>query len=235
MTDRLRWDPELTRPSRRRKLLREPLPTTLAIGAVIVMIGAFLPWAQGMIGFLPVAFGGMDGAADGLILATLAIVLLVLAWKDDFEEPIGGIRRWLPLVIGLVCIGVWVLGWQSAHLAIAHWEDDDGRGAIMPGYWLAGLGVAVVAVVGAIVTLRPRAGEPRPPLPRPRPPRRDDIPAVGAWVGGAVGALAFGAATIALFEPVSVGIPLLFFGAIGAIVGVSSGRAAGRALRGLLG
>src|SRR5688500_20306189 len=93
MTDRLRWDPGMTEVRRGRKLFREPLPTALAIGAVILMIGAFLPWAQGMIGFLPVSFGGMDGAADGLILATLALVLLLLAWKRDFTEPIGGIRR----------------------------------------------------------------------------------------------------------------------------------------------
>lgn len=235
MTDRLRWDPEMTRVRRGRKLLREPLPTALAIGAVILIVGAFLPWAQGMIGLLPVAFGGMDGAADGLILATLALVLLLLAWKDDFEEPIGGIRRWLPLSIGLLCIGIWVLGWQSAHLAISHWEDDDGRGSIVPGYWLAGIGVAIVAVVGTIVTLRPRTGEPRIPLPTPRTPTRTDLPAIGGVLGGVIGVLVLAAATIALFEPIAVGIPLLFFGTIGAIVGVSWGRALGRRLLRLIG
>jgi hypothetical protein len=225
----------MTEVRRGRKLFREPLPTALAIGAVILMIGAFLPWAQGMIGFLPVSFGGMDGAADGLILATLALVLLLLAWKDDFTEPIGGIRRWLPLVAGLVCVGIWVLGWQSANLAISHWADDDGRGSIVAGYWVAGVGVAIVTIAGAVITLRPRVGEPRMPVPQPRAPRRDDIPEVVAWIGGVAGALVLGAAALALFQPVSVGIPLLFFGSIGAMVGVHWGRSLGRRLRRLVG
>jgi hypothetical protein len=235
MTDRLRWDPAMTEVRRGRRLFREPLPTALAAGAVVLLVGSFMPWAQGMIGLLPVAFGGLDGAADGLILATLAFVLLLLAWKEDFSEPIGGIRRWLPLVIGVICLGLWVLGWQSANLAIAHWQEDDGRGSIVAGYWVAGLGVAIVTVVGAIVTLRPRQGEPRMPIPEPRMARRDDIPVVGGWLGGAVGAVLLGAAAIALFQPVSVGIPLLFFGAIGAIVGVAWGRSLGRLARRLIG
>src|SRR5688500_2852374 len=156
MTDRLRWDPGMTEVRRGRKLFREPLPTALAIGAVILMIGARLPWAQGMIGFLPVSVGGMDGAADGLLLATLALVLLLLAWTDAFTEPIGGIRRWLPLVVGLICVGIWVLGWQSANLAISRWADDDGGGSIVAGYWVAGVGVAIVTIAGAVITLRPR-------------------------------------------------------------------------------
>ena len=225
----------MTKVRRGRKLLREPLPTALAVGAVILMIGAFLPWAQGMIGYLPVAFGGMDGAADGLILATLALVLLLVAWKDDFTEPIGGIRRWLPLSVGLVCVGIWVLGWQSANMAIARWADDDGRGSIVAGYWIAGAGVAIVAIVGAVVTLRPRQGEPRPPLPELRAPRRDDIPDIVAWIGAAVGAVVLGAAALALFDPVAVGIPLVFFGAIGAMLGVHWGRSIGRMMRRLVG
>ncbi len=225
----------MTEVRRDRRLFSEPLPTALAGGAVALIIGSLLPWAQGMIGLQPVAFGGMDGAADGLILATLALVLLVLAWKEDFSEPIEGIRRWLPLVVGMICLGIWILGWQSATLAISHWEDDDGRGSIATGYWVAGAGVAIVAVVGAIITLRRRRGEPRIPIPQPRMARRDDIPGLAGFIGGVAGAVLLGAAALALFEPVSVGIPLLFFGGIGAIVGVAWGRRLGRTARRLIG
>ena len=63
-----------------------------------MFVGALLPWAEGMVGLLPVRFGGFDGAADGLILAGFAIVALLFARSPDFMNAVDGARRWAPLL-----------------------------------------------------------------------------------------------------------------------------------------
>ena len=161
VTDRLRWDPSLTTARSGRPIYRDPLRLALAVGAAIMFVGALLPWAEGRIGFLPKRFGGLDGAADGLILATLGFVLIVIARSQDFLEAPDGGRRWTPMLIGVVCVGIWLLGRQQAEQAIAAWEDDDGSGTLVMGYWVAGIGV----------------GDRRGPrlVRQPSPPRRRDV------------------------------------------------------------
>ena len=221
MTDRLRWDPDLTTARTGRPFYRDPLRLALAVGAGIMMVGALLPWAEGRVGFLPKQFGGLDGAADGLILATLGFVLFIIARSRDFLEAPDGARRWTPMLIGLVCFGIWLLGRQQAEQAIAAWEDDDGSGSIAIGWWVAGIGVLAVAILGSFVSLRR--------------PRRSDLEPIGASLGGIVGAIAAGAAALALFPATIVGAPLIFFAAIGFILGAYAGRRFGSELKRFLG
>lgn len=235
MTDRLRWDPSLTTVRTGRPIYRDPLRLTLAVGAAIMIVGAFLPWAEGMIGFLPVRFGGLDGAADGLILATLGFVLLVIARSRDFLDAPDGGRRSVPMLIGLVCFGLWLLGRQTAEMEIAAWEDDDGSGSIAMGYWIAGVGVVVVAIVGTFTSLRHRDGETSSLTSLLRMPRRTDLASLGAMLGGVAGAIAAGAGALALFPPQAVGAPLLFFAAIGFVLGAYAGRRVGWGVHRILG
>lgn len=235
MTDRLRWDESLTESRRGRALLRDPLRLALIVGAVVMAIGAMMPWAEGMVGLLPVRFGGFDGAADGLILATLGLVLIGMAWKDDFLEAVDGARRWAPMLIGLACIALWLLGRQSAEIAIRHWEDDDGRGSLVVGYWIAGAGVLACAIAASIASLRRRPGETGFPVPRPRMPRRDDIESIAAAVGAITGAALGGFAVVNLFDSPALGVPLLFFVTLGLVFGAFAGQSVGRRLRGMAG
>jgi hypothetical protein len=231
MTNPFRWDPSLTERRTDKPLVRDPLRLALLVGALVITIGAFLPWAEGMIGLLPVRFGGFDGAADGLTLATLGGVLILMAWKGDFLEAHDGARRWAPMLIGLACIALWLLGRQSAEITISHWENDDGSGSLVVGYWIAGAGVIAVAIAGSVASLRRRPGETRIPLPRPRLPRRDDIESLSAGVGAVAGAVIGAVATLNLFESPAVGVPLLFFGFLGFVFGGFAGQSVGRRLR----
>jgi hypothetical protein len=231
VTNPFRWDPSLTERRTGRPLVRDPLRLGLLVGAAVMIVGAFLPWAEGMLGFLQVRFGGFDGAADGLIMATLGGILVLMAWRDDFLEAVDGAQRWSPMLIGLACVALWLLGRQSAELRILSWEEDDGSGSIVAGYWIAGLGVAAVAVVGSIASLRRRPGETGVPLPRPRMPRRDDVESVAAVMGAILGAIAGGAAALNLFASPAVGVPLLFFGFLGFVFGGLAGQSVGRRLR----
>jgi hypothetical protein len=232
VAERLRWDDSLTTARSGRALLRSPIRLGLAIGAAIMFVGALLPWAEGMVGLLPVRFGGFDGAADGLILTGFAISALLMARSPDFLDAVDGLRRWAPLLLGLACVGVWLLGWQSAQFRIQGWEDDDGSGSMTIGYWIAGVGVAIVAVVGAYATLRYHAGQSSDPLALVRMPRRSDAVTLVGWIGGIGGLLVGASAALAIFPPQAVSAPMLFMAAIGLIVGAYLGRAVGRLVAG---
>lgn len=207
----------------------------LAIGAAVMFVGALLPWAEGRIGFLPVKFGGLDGAADGLILATLAFVMLLIARSHDFLEAPDGGRRWAPMLIGLVCLGIWLLGRQQAEQAIAAWVDYDGSGSIVTGWWVAGAGVLIIAVVGSFTSLRHHEGETSSPTSLLRLPRTSDLAPLGATLGALAGAIGGGSAAVAIFPPTAVGAPLVFFAGFGFVVGAYAGRRLGTGLRRLLG
>lgn len=235
MTDRLRWDPSLTTVRSGRPIYRDPLRLALAVGAAIMFVGALLPWAEGRIGFQPKRFGGLDGAADGLILATLAFVLIVIARSQDFLEAPDGGRRWTPMLIGVVCVGIWLLGRQQAEQAIAAWEDDDGSGTLVMGYWVAGIGAVIVAVLGSFASLRHHEGETSSPTSLLRMPRRSDLEPLGATFGAIAGAIGAGGAAVAIFPPSTVGAPLIFFAGIGFVLGAYAGRRLGSGLRRLIG
>ena len=116
MTDRLRWKPSLREHGRDRPLLRDPLRLGLLVGALVMAIGAFLPWAEGMIGFLRVQFGGFEGASDGLILVTFGLVVMFIARDRESLDASEGPRRWAPMLIGLVCVAVWLVAGRSAEI-----------------------------------------------------------------------------------------------------------------------
>jgi hypothetical protein len=230
VTDRLRWDPRLTKIRSGKPLRRDRVRLALVIGAVITAIGAMLPWAEGRIGFLRVAFGGMDGAADGLILGTLALVLILIARNPGFIEAPDAGRRWAPMIIGLVCVGLWLLGRQRAEIEIAHWTEDDGSGSIVGGFWLAGLGVAIVAVAGSYASLRTHEGETSSATSFVRMPRRSDAIPLLTWLGGIAGLVGGVLLALAIFPPVTVGAPIVFFAGIGLVAGAFAGRSLGRGI-----
>jgi hypothetical protein len=228
VADRLRWDDQLTKARSSREFVRNRVRVAFAVGAVILFVGALMPWAEGMVGLLPVRFGGFEGAADGLILATLAVVALLFARSPEFLDAPDGARRYAPMLLGLVCVGIWLLGWQSAHFRIAGWEDDDGSGTMVVGYWIAGLGALVLGAVGSYATLRYHEGQTSNPVALVRLPRRSDAPTLIGWLGG-IGGLVLGAwAAGEMFSPQARAAPMLFMAAAGVIGGGYLGRAIGR-------
>jgi hypothetical protein len=228
--DRLRWDEQLTKAPAGPSILRDPMRLAYAIGAGIMFVGALLPWAEGLVGFLPKTFGGFEGAADGLILAAFAIIALLFAWRPDFLYAVEGARRFAPLFLGIGCVGIWLLGLQAANMAIAGWEKDDGHGSVVIGYWIAGLGVWIVALVGANATLRYHEGQTSDPTSLIRRPRWSDSGPILTWVGGIGGLIVGASLALATFSPVTVAAPMVFLGGFGMIAGAYAGRAVGNAV-----
>jgi hypothetical protein len=195
-----------------------------------MFVGALLPWAEGLVGFLPKSFGGFEGAADGLILAGFSIIALLFAWRPDFLYALEGARRFAPLFLGIGCVGIWLLGLQAANMAIASWVRDDGHGSIVVGYWIAGLGAWIVAIVGAYASLRYHEGQTSDPTSLIRRPRWSDLGPILTWVGGIAGLVGGAAFALATFSAITVAAPMVFLGGIGMIVGAYAGRAFGNAV-----
>jgi hypothetical protein len=223
----LRWDPDLTRIRGGPSILRDPLRTALAASAVVLGIGALLPWADGFIGFLAKHFGGFDGASDGLILFVLAAILVVIARDRTFLRAIDGARRWTPMIIGLVCLGDWIIGRQQAEFEIGRWADQGGHGALAPGFYVAGVGALGVAVVGSFASLRRREGQTDGPASLIRLPRRSDIRTLATAIGALAGLGLAIAAAVSLFPPVAIGGVIVFFAGFGIVVGGYLGRLIG--------
>jgi hypothetical protein len=230
VTHPLRWDPELTKVRSGPSIVRDPLRAALAVAALVLALGALLPWAEGFVGFLPKHFGGFDGASDGLILFVLAGILLVIARNPDFVRAPDGARRWTPMIIGLVCLGDWVIGRQQGQFEIGRWVDQGGHGTLTPGFYVAGIGALGVALVGSFASLRRRPGESGGPASLVRMPRRPDLPTLVTALG-ALGGLALSVAlAVGLFPPVAIGGVIVFFAGFGVLAGGYLGRALGRRL-----
>src|SRR5262245_20543067 len=231
--DGLRWDDNLTTSRRAFPILRSPLRIAMAIGALIMMVGCFLPWAQGHLGFLAVQFGGFDRASDGVILFVLGIVVLVLFVRgaDSLNAP-EGLRRWAPMIVGLVCVGLWLVALQQSLITIESWRRDYGDGAIVAGWWVTGIGAGIVGITGAYATLRHRDGETTDATALIRKPRRTDAGPILTWVGGIAGLLVGAGAALEIFPAISASAPMVFLGGFGMILGAYLGRLIGNAIGG---
>jgi hypothetical protein len=231
--DGLRWDDNLTKSRRSFPILRNPLRIAMGIGALIMMVGCFLPWAQGHLGFLAVQFGGFDRASDGVILFVLGVVILVLFVRgaDSLNAP-EGLRRWAPLIVGLVCVGLWLVALQQSLITIESWRRDYGDGSIAAGWWITGLGAVIVGITCAYASLRHREGETSDATSLLRKPRRTDAGPILTWVGGIGGLIVGAVAALEIFPAISASAPMVFLGGFGMILGAYLGRTIGNAIGG---
>jgi hypothetical protein len=228
VTHRLRWDPELTKVERGRSILRDPLRAGLAASGLAIAIGCTQPWAEGTVGFQPQSFGGFDGAGDGAILLFFAVILLFMARDRGFVDARDGARRYLPMIVGLICLGDWVIARQGADRLIEGWLRTGGMGALAPGFYLAGLGSLGAAVVGSVASLRTGEGRTGGPGSLIRVPRRSDVPTLVASFGVLLGFLVGAGIALNVFPATVVDAPLVFLAGFGAIAGAYVGRLLGR-------
>jgi hypothetical protein len=226
----LRWDPELTKVRSGESIIRDPLRSALAVAAIVLAVGAFLPWAEGLIGYLPKHFGGFDGISDGSILFVLAAILVVIALDHDFVRARDGARRWTTMIIGLICLGDVAIGRQLADFEIAHWVDQGGHGALAPGFFIAGAGALGVALIGSYASLHRREGETGGPASLFRRPRRTDAKPLATTIGALAGLALAVAAAVSLFPPVTIGGVIIFFAGFGVVIGAYLGKAIGQRL-----
>ncbi len=91
---------------------------TGALGSCLIMVGAFLPWADIATVFGSISMNGMVGGGDGRVTLTAGIFALAI-WFWHYRQP----HIILPLLTSSIGFGVaLIIGWEMYSLE-THFAD----------------------------------------------------------------------------------------------------------------
>jgi len=153
MVESLRWDPEAAGRSEA-PLRGQPMRLLVAVGGGIALLGTFLPWREGRLSSgEPVSFSAMS-TADGVLLQIIAVVMVGLGMSRAVAGARSRALQAALLVLGGASALTWLNGFAAAQrpttsLQGVAWQDPLGTGI-----WVTGAGVALLAAVGAILSIR---------------------------------------------------------------------------------
>jgi hypothetical protein len=149
MHDWMRWQPT-TEKRRLGFLVLTPARIVVGIGALVTILAGLMPWAEGTVpgtgGFGPIAFSGLGGAGDGVVLILLAGSTAFLVLHRTPATSRVRLVHLLPYLLVVLAASSLITGYRAAQQAIVAWENRGGEGAISIGFYLAVVGVAIMAV-----------------------------------------------------------------------------------------
>jgi hypothetical protein len=142
---------------------RIPLGRALvALGAVAVVAGTFLPWLRGLTKFHGIVdWNGASEEGDGLILVVVAILLLAYArWRTTIEE-IDARGRWIASALAMVGGLIWLIAIRKAAGLV--YEGPNGA-QLQVGLFVTAAGLVTAFVGGWLIARDPshRREAPRP-------------------------------------------------------------------------
>ncbi|HEY0443140.1 MAG TPA: hypothetical protein VGC90_02860 [Candidatus Limnocylindrales bacterium] len=137
----------------------------VALGAVALVAGTFLPWLRGLTKFHGIVdWNGVSEEGDGLILVVLAILLFVYArWRTTIEE-MDERGRWVPCALAVVAGLIWLIAIRKATGLV--YEGPNGA-QVQVGLFVVALGVVLAFAGGWLI-----ARDPSQRRVSPLPPRR---------------------------------------------------------------
>ena len=225
------WD-AIGRASGTPGIRRQPARLASLIGAVLLVLAGFFPFAEGRIVRLDgsvarLSVSGFDGPGDGAILLVIGLIALFVVVNSSMVESSSLIVRLGPPILGLLACLICVTAWRETQDWIDGLVKSGGTGSVSSGLWLAVGGSVVLMIAGtyrSVAELRAvsvdRSGW-------PRPSRADLAEAFGAVVGGAF--LGVGLLAIAVvFLPASLIAAYVIAVLVGGLVGMSLGARLGR-------
>jgi hypothetical protein len=134
---------------------RQPGRLIAAIGCVAVIVGAFLPWASGVLPKAgPRQLDGFSAPGDGVfMIATAAAVLVMLAIRAlaESKNPVG---RILPIVLTVPMAVVCYQDYVQARAEVATWLSFSGTGSIGVGLWLIVAGIVAMGIGSTWLLIR---------------------------------------------------------------------------------
>ena len=227
MHDWMRWEP--TRDRRRLGfLVLTPARVTVGIGALVTMIAALMPWADGTVpgrgGFEPIFFSGLGGAGDGIVLAVLAGMTGFLVLHETPATSRVRLVHVIPYVLVILAATTIATGWRAAQQEIVAWENRGGSGSIALGMYLAIVGVVLMAI--GMLALLPALLRWQQASDDPADLMRVSRRGVAEAVAGLVGILVGGGLGIELATSLTP-VPVIGLIALGAIFGGLFGAYAG--------
>ena len=231
----IEWQPSVAAEERLRGFRDDPGRILLLISAVLLLAGAFLPWAQGLDPLQkPIAYTAQEGLADGFILMVLALMLAVMAGTRLLVETTSRTVQLLPLGLAVVALAMWIGADRASLEAIKDWEDLGGRGdqTLMRITTALGIVLIVAGVLWLEVT-RPKQvkAATRGLRAEWRVSRVSLLEGIVATILAIVFAAIFGAATIAAIGP-NGAFFAVFSTLIGMAIGISLGLGIVRWFRG---
>ena len=137
-------------------MLRDPIRALVGAAAAVLLLGAFLPWVTGSLGYRPhFDVSGFQGAGDGAI--TMFVGLGMAVWtRRGGAGSRGTLIALAPLVAGIAALLLTRVALQNAGILIASYEKQGGSGYVTWGLWLTGLGALLLSLGGALHAWRTR-------------------------------------------------------------------------------
>jgi hypothetical protein len=132
------------------------LPRTAAvIGALVAVVGAFLPWASGSLPKAgPREVSGFAAPGDSIFMIWTALCSAGILSIRGLAESRSLLPRVLPVVITAAMVVVWFQDYVAARREVETWLAFGGSGSIAPGLWLIAVGILLMALGTIWLALR---------------------------------------------------------------------------------
>jgi hypothetical protein len=134
-----------------RPLIVEPARFTVIVGALLAIVGTFLPWATGFDhGGAPVSFSPFTHADGGLVVM-LSIAAGVLVLSRSVAESRTRSLQASTIVVGIAALLNWLSAVQAGAPTFLAGDQVLWTHRAEPGLFIAGAGVALLAIGGSWV------------------------------------------------------------------------------------
>ena len=229
------WNPHAAAEQRLRGFRDDPGRILILIAAVLLLAGAFLPWASGLDPLQkPISYTAQEGLADGFLLMVVAGVLAFMAGTRLLVQTTSRTVQLLPLALAVVALAMWIGADRASLAAIKEWEDLGGQGDQTLIRLTTALGI--VLIVAGVVWLeftRPQDIKNATPALRAewRISRVSLLEGVVAGILALIFAVVFGVATIAAIGG-NGAVFAVFTSLLGMAIGISVGLGLVRWFRG---
>jgi hypothetical protein len=213
-------------------LHRQPARLASVIGAGLLVVAGFFPFAEGRVprpdGTIGhPKLGGFDGAGDGAILLAIGLVALFLVVNQAMAESSVTVVHYGPPILGLVACLICMTAWRETQQWIDALEKTGSTAALGIGLWLAAAGSSVLLVSGTYRSISERDEAPAGAAASPRPGRADLAEAIGAVIGGLGVSVGLLALAVTLLPPSLIAV-YAFAVILGGLFGMSLGARFGR-------
>lgn len=207
-------------------LWHEPVRAVAGLSAAVIVVSAFLPFAVGHVpdargDLKPMSWSGFQGAGDGAILLSLALIAGFLALHRGVAESTTQLAQLAPLIVAALIVFTALNALREASAAVAEWQRSNGDGALGPGMVASLLAAFAQLASGAwlAITRYRRATDPSDQW---RLSARDVAEGVGGAIGGIGGF--WGALVISSTQLHAMYAPLMILASlVGALLGILLG------------
>ena len=224
--NQLDWHRRGPEPLPERPLWRDPARLLFLSAAILLVLGALLPWAVGLdaVG-RPDSYRPTQGTAEGVFFIAAALLMVYLARNDGTWTSTSRSLQLLPVLVAAVCVAMWIGADTYAQAVIDNWVRGGGSGAKTTAPLVAAAGIAAILLATLVLEVwRPAAVRARTEgLLREWGISRWTAAAIGAaLLLGALGAALALALSMLVFDAETMVLGV-FLAVFGLFIGIGSG------------